>query len=111
MSHSQDILDAITKIESEIKLILGSGDKWYQKLDKVARAVVPHVEVIGQGWAGAEKKALALELVNDLWFRYLDIKYIPNFIEKILVNKVASFAIEKAVQFFNEKGIFKHKDA
>ena len=109
MSHSQDMLDAIAKLDGEIKVVLTSKTAWYKKIDGIVRLIVPQVEQIGETWKGTEKKALALELVDDLWFRFVDLKWIPNELEKLILKTAASFAIDSAVRYFNEKGIFKHK--
>lgn len=110
LMHSQDLLDAIDRIGKVIKSALESNIPWYQKLSKIVEAVVPEVEVIGTAtnWEGADKKQLAMELIDSLYFKYLDSKYIPNFIEKMIINKVSSFLIDKFVDLMNKKGIFKH---
>lgn len=109
MSHNKEVIDVIGRLEEGVKAILNSKGKWWEKLEEVIKIVTPEVEIIGAAWRGSEKKLLAQEIVEDLWFRFLDIKYIPNALERIIVNKVSSFLIDKVVKFFNEKGIFKHR--
>ena len=98
----------VNKLDSVIKSILASKQRWYIKVGQIVEAIVPEVEVVGETWAGAEKKSLAMELIEELYFKYLESKYIPNFFEKILVRKVSSFAIDKFVALMNKQGIFKH---
>lgn len=114
MSHSQDFLMAIEKIRASIDGILKQKLNWFDKLKTIITVVVPEVEAVSQKGenvsklTGPEKKQLALEIIDDLWFRYLDSKYVPNFIERMLVGRVASKLIDIIVDKFNKMGIFKH---
>ena len=109
MSHSADLMAIVDKLDSLIKNILNSKQAWYEKLGLIVEAIVPEIEKIGETWKGSEKKTLAMEVTQELYFKYLESKYIPNFIEKILVNKISSIAIDKFVALMNKTGVFKHK--
>lgn len=109
MTTSDDLKKLVEDLGSEIESILKSKSKWYEKLESIIKIVLPEVENIGALWKGSEKKELAMQLVEEFWFKYLNIKYVPDFLERIIVRKVSSSMIDKAVKFFNEKGIFKHK--
>lgn len=114
MSHSQDFLIAIEKIRASVDGVLKQKLSWFDKLKTIITVVVPEVEAIGQQgetvakMSGADKKALAMEIIDEVWFRYLDIKYIPNFIEKIIIKNASSKLIDLVVDKFNKMGIFKH---
>lgn len=106
-NHSADLLKVVSKLDDAIHDILKSKVNWFEKVGLIVEAIVPEVETIGSGWKGADKKELALNIIEDLWFRHFEIKKFPNFIEKILVKKLASFAIDKFVSLMNKTGVFK----
>lgn len=108
MSHSADLLMIVDKLGSTITQILKSPNRWYDKVGQVVEAIVPEIEKIGETWKGAEKKTLAMEVTEELYFKYLNSKYIPDFIERMLVRKIASIAIDKFVALMNKRGIFTH---
>ena len=108
-SHSADFLQIVERLDMVIKSILGSKKPWYEKVGKIVEAIVPEIEVIGEDWKGADKKQMALELIEDIYFRYLQSKYIPDFIERVLVNILASKGIDSFVALMNKKGLFVHK--
>ena len=106
MSHSEDFLKVVGRIDLTVKAVLASNLKWYEKVGKIVEAIVPEVEVIGDTWKGAEKKQFAMELVEDIYFRYFNSKYIPDFLERILVKSISSKAIDAFVSLMNKKGVF-----
>ena len=109
MAHSAQVIDTIEKLTVAIQGIIKSSSKWYEKLDHIVTLVVPEVESIGETLKGEDKKQLATEIIESLWFKFGDIKYIPNFIEKPLVHMLVSKSIDALVAQFNKMGIFKHK--
>ena len=106
-----DLTKLVDKVGDQIESIIKSKNGWLTKLGQLVEVIVPEVEVIGETWKGAEKKELAMTLIDQLWFRYLDIKKLPNFIEKVLVSNVSSFVIDKTVSILNKTGVFSHKSS
>lgn len=108
-AHNQQVLDVINRIADGIKSILNSDDKFWNKIKKMAEVVTPEVEEIGQGWKGSDKKSLAHDIILDMWFKYANIKYLPDWLEQKIVSKIADVLIDNVVDIFNKKGIFVHK--
>ena len=108
MALPVELAQLLAELEPKIKTALSSG-KWYEKVGKIVETVVPVVEEIGVEFSGADKKKFAMELIETIYFQYLDNKYIPNFIEQIIVRNLSSFAIDKIVALLNKTGVFKHK--
>lgn len=105
MDELQTIIDTL---DSGVKSILGSPRKWWEKVWALAELVVPQVEKFSNLFQGSAKKDIALQLIDDIYFKYADIKFIPNPIEKWIVNSVAGAAIDKIVALLNKNGTFKH---
>ena len=109
MSDKELLLEVIENVESQIKAIKKAGGKWWVILDKVAQLAATQTEkVAGVDWSGVDKKEFSMEIVDYLWFRYANIKQIPDFIEKPLVKFIASKAIEAFVALMNKSGKWKH---
>ena len=111
---SDDLLKTIDDLQIKVKEATKGARKWYDKVGVIAELVVPQIEEIGTKaetfgrLSGSQKKELALNLVEMVYFRMFDSKYLPNFIEAFMVRRLASFVIDLVVKVFNETGIFKH---
>ena len=104
------ILEVIEQVEGEVKKIKSTGGKWWVILEKVAQLASTQTEKIATiDWTGVEKKEFALNLFEDLWFKYVNIKQIPDFLERPLVHWIASNAIEAFVSLMNSSGKWLHK--
>ena len=103
-----DLGKLIEEIIDRIQPIVKSSNKWWVKIEKIAEIVTPEIEALGQGWKGIDKKNAAMKVIDMLWFKYFDVKYIPNIFEKPLIDFVASKVIDAVVANFNKLGIFKH---
>lgn len=106
-----DLTKLVDKVGDQIESIIKSKNGWLTKLGQLVEVVIPEVEVIGETWKGKEKKELAMTLINDLYFKYLQSNKIPDWLESIFVKRVASFTIDKFVALLNSKGIFTHRSA
>ena len=104
-----DLTKLVDEVGDKIETIVKSSNGWLTKIGQIVEVVVPEVETIGETWNGSEKKELAMTLIDQIWFKYFDLKRLPNFIEKILVNNVSSFAIDKLVKILNKTGVFVHR--
>lgn len=100
-----EVVEDLTK---QIEIIVHSETKWWEKVGTIAELITPRIEDAAKGWAGADKKKIALQMIDMIWFKYFNIKYIPDFFEKPLVDYLASKAIDAAVAQFNKLGVFKH---
>ena len=103
-----DILGLLDEIKLTIIPIVKSNQKWWEKLGKIAEIVTPKIEDVAKEWKGADKKEVAMRIIDQIWFEHFDIKYIPNVFEKPLVSFVASKTIDAVVSNFNKIGVFKH---
>ena len=110
MSHNVEIVEALESIKIHITAISKEKIKWWEKLDKIIIHVVPKVEMIADGWEGEDKKQLALQIIEELWFKHFDNKRIPNFIEKPGVRFLGGKMIDAFVSLMNKRGIFKHRN-
>jgi hypothetical protein len=102
-----DVIKLIDEIRLKVEPIAKSDDKWWDKLGKIVEIVAPAIENVAEGLKGSDKKVIAMQVINDVWFRHFDVKYIPNVFEKKLVDFVASKTIDAVVAKFNKLGIFK----
>ena len=103
-----DLGKLIEEMIDRIQPIVKSNVTWWVKLEKIAEIVAPEIESVGQGWSGIDKKEAAMKVIDMLWFKFFDIKYVPNIFEKPLIDFVASKVIDAVVANFNKLGIFKH---
>ena len=103
-----DIIALINSVEVSTKDILKSNQVWWKKVLPVAEIVSHKIENVYEEVKGEDKKVAAIQVFDDLWFKYCDIKWIPNFLEKPLVDHLFSLAIDSAVATFNKSGVFKH---
>lgn len=82
-------------------------------LEEVTKAVAMEVEAYSEAnkddWTSVAKKDFAMQLAESLWFEYANIKALPDFIERIVFRRVASWAIDSAVAVFNKTGVFTKK--
>lgn len=97
---------------------LPKPDKWdfegiLNFLEEVAKAVSLEVEAYSEAnkedWTSLAKKDFAMKLAESLWFEYANVKALPDFIERIVFKRVASWAIDSAVAVFNKTGVFTKK--
>jgi len=124
-------LQSVELIKLEVqKLIVNSK----QRLNEVKRfaieeawkilqlataTVIQIIEAIGNDLEGAEKKALAMELLNQFYdkiFLVVDIPVVPNFLEPIIHRYVKAFlmvlvsaTIDALVTTFRNTGVFLRK--
>lgn len=106
---ADDFNAIITALENGIHDIANSKDSWWKKVWNIASLVVPEVEKFDAIFSsGADKKKIALELIDTLYFKYSGISWIPDAIEKMLLNAVAGTIIDKVVEVLNKQGILKH---
>ena len=101
----------------EVKTI-AIAEAW-KILQLLTATIIQLIEKIGTDLAGAEKKQLAMELINNFYdniFRVVDLPFIPNaieailhsYIKKILMTLVDS-AIDAMVATFKDIGVFSTK--
>lgn len=129
---TQDLkLQSVELIKLEVQKLIVSSK---QRLDEVKRfaideawkilqlataTVIQIIEVIGNDLEGTEKKALAMELLNQFYdkiFVVVDIPVVPNFLEPIIHRYVKAFlmilvsaTIDALVTTFRNTGIFLRK--
>lgn len=88
-------------------------------LQLATATVIQIIEGIGNDLEGAEKKALAMELLNQFYdkiFLVVDIPVVPNFLEPIIHRYVKAFlmvlvsaTIDALVTTFRNTGVFLRK--
>lgn len=108
MPEQIDIIKLIDEIRHQVEPIAQSKAPWWERTESIAAIIVPKIENLASGWAGADKKVVAMQVVNDVWFKYFNIKFIPDIFEKQLVDYVASKAIDALVSKYHKLGLFKH---
>lgn len=114
MPHTKELLDKIEVIRSQIGTIIKSNKSWLQKVYEITKLVVSAVEDVtidvesAAKLSGPEKKDLALNFIEDLYFEKWASKVVPDWIERKILRTVASKAIDRAVAYFNAAGIFNH---
>ncbi len=108
MSQADDIQAIIDILDSGIKAIMQTQDAWWKKLWAIVILVVPEVEKFKDIFVGSEKKTIALDLIVKIYFKYINISWIPDTFEEWIVRAIAGVAIDKAVAQFNKSGTFTH---
>jgi len=88
-------------------------------LQLLTATIIQVIEKIGTDLAGAEKKQLAMELINNFYdniFRVVDLPFIPNAIELILhsyIKKILMILVDSAIDAmvatFKDIGVFSTK--
>ena len=101
-------LQIIEELAKDFKTIAKSEGKWFSKLDNIIKLIVLQVERVKESAKGKEKKAVALELIMDVWDKYLNLKNIPDVFERPVIKFFAGKLIDAAVAFFNKNGTFRH---
>ena len=114
MAHTKELLEKIDALKGQFSVIWKSNHSWLQKVFELAKLVVTAVEEVtidvetAAKLSGPEKKQLALQFLNDIYFDKWESKKLPNWIEARILNFVAGKAIDRAVAYMNSAGIFKH---
>ena len=103
-----DIVSLINQVELLVKPILEGKEVWWQKVLPVAEIVAKRIEYAHENLKGSDKKAAAIQIFWDIWKRYINIKFIPDFFEEKIVKHLFSMCIDSAVASFNKSGIFRH---
>ena len=103
-----EIIAVINSVEEKVKAVLLGGGKWWTHVLPIAEIVSTEVENAHEDLKGEDKKAMAILIFDQLWFKYANIKWIPDFLERPLVDHLFSLAIDSAVATFNKLGVFKH---
>ena len=98
-------LQIIEELTKDFKTIGSSGGKWWVRVDKSIKLIVLYVQKFKEKAEGKDKKTLAMDLIMEVWEKYLNLKKIPDIVERPLVKFLASRAIETWVIYYKKEGI------
>lgn len=111
MPDAAQIIMMVDDLTKTVKVLKKQPGAWWEKLDKIVSHVVKEVENIAGDLEGQDKKALAEAVILELYFKHLNSKYIPDFIERPAARKLVGFMVDKlielAVSTYNKTGVFK----
>lgn len=117
ISEVNKLIDNTQKSIQHLKVIAIS-EAW-KLLQLAVATIIQIIESIGEDMEGAEKKKLAMKLINDFYdrvFLVVDIPYLPNMLESYLHNYVKKFlmilvssTIDSMVTIFRNTGVFLKK--
>jgi hypothetical protein len=117
ISEVNKLIDNTQKSIEHLKAIAIS-EAW-KLLQLAVATIIQIIESIGKDMEGAEKKKLAMELINDFYdkvFLVVDIPYLPSMLESYLHNYVKKFlmilvssTIDSMVTIFRNTGVFLKK--
>ena len=117
ISEVNKLIDNTQKSIEHLKAIAIS-EAW-KLLQLAVSTIIQIIESIGKDMEGAEKKKLAMELINDFYdkvFLVVDIPYLPSMLESYLHNYVKKFlmilvssTIDSMVTIFRNTGVFLKK--
>lgn len=117
ISEVNKLIDNTKKSIEHLKTIAVS-EAW-RLLQLAIATIIQIIESIGQDMEGAEKKKLAMQLINDFYdrvFLVVDIPYLPSILESYLHNYVKKFlmilissTIDSMVTIFRNTGVFLKK--
>ena len=94
-------------------------DEAWKLLQLTTASVVQIIEGIGNDLSGPDKKALAMELLNNFYdkiFLVVDVPFVPNIVEPIIHKYVkqilmilVSASVDAIVKIFRDTGVFLNK--
>jgi hypothetical protein len=110
MGDKELLLEVISDVEKEIKKIVNGGGKWYDIAGKIAEVASAQAEIVaGIDWSGKDKKKFSMDVAEAIWFKYANLKRVPDFVERPLVRFILDKAIEAFVALQNRLGKWQHK--
>lgn len=96
-------------------------DEAWKLLQLTTASVVQIIEGIGNDLSGPDKKALAMELLNNFYdkiFLVVDVPFVPNIVEPIIHRYIknilmimVSATIDATVTIFRNTGVFIKREA
>jgi len=96
-------------------------DEAWKLLQLTTASVVQIIEGIGNDLSGPDKKALAMELLNNFYdkiFLVVDVPFVPNIVEPIIHKYIknilmimVSATIDATVTIFRNTGVFIKREA
>lgn len=104
-----DIIKLINSVESNFQNVTSGPGEWWTKIGPLSEIVCKEVEGVSKDLKGEDKKEAALNILLSLWFKYANIKWVPDMIEFPLVRHIFSISIDAVVAALNKAGIFVHK--
>lgn len=124
MNPKELILEQAEKVHQELKKSLTNlksvalSEAW-KTLQLVTASTVQIIESIGENLSGLEKKAIAIEYINNFYdkvFLVIDIPLVPNLLEPIIHRYIkqilmimVSSSIDAMVTIFKQTGVFLKK--
>jgi hypothetical protein len=124
MNPKELVLNEVEKLHQELKLKLQTAKRValseaWKVLQLVTASTVRVIETIASNLEGKEKKAIAIEYINNFYdkvFFVVDIPFVPNFVEPIIHKYVKQIlmimvgaSIDATVTIFRETGVFLKK--
>lgn len=124
MTPQQLIVQEAEKVHAETKVRLQNlkkialSEAWIT-LQLIVASIVQIIETIATDLSGPEKKAVAIEYINNFYdsvFTIIDIPLIPNLIEPIIHKYIKSIlmilvssSVDATVTIFRQTGVFLKK--
>lgn len=105
----QQIITSIGDTIAEFKEASGLWEKIEAGYDVLVE-VIKGVEALNTETAGQDKKELAKAVSYELYKKYINIKFVPDALEYMIVEAILNIVIDTIVAELNKKGIFTHKE-
>jgi hypothetical protein len=116
--QTAELITEETKKSLEGIKTIAIGEAW-KILQLTVAGIVQIIENIANDWEGQEKKAVAIEYINNFYdkvFSVIDVPFLPSFIEpmfhkyiKKILMIMTSSSIDATVTIFRTTGVFLKK--